>query len=80
MRIDVAAEVNAKQLEYPHLTDEEQSEINEIFNFESEVLIRSVTDYIQENFDEIQKRAVSNVEEKVQKLSQKINEDIDNNI
>ncbi|WP_352426848.1 hypothetical protein [Bacillus sp. FSL K6-2865] len=70
MRIDVAAEVNAKQLQYPHLTDEEQSEINEIFNFESEVLIRSVTDYIQENFDEIQKRAVSNVKEKVQKLSQ----------
>ncbi|AHA77383.1 Hypothetical Protein U712_07190 [Bacillus subtilis PY79] len=30
--------------------------------------------------DEIQKRAVSNVKEKVQKLSQKINEDIDNNI
>ncbi|MEM1501239.1 hypothetical protein [Bacillus velezensis] len=80
MRIDVAAEVNAKQLQYHHLTDEEQSEINEIFNFESEVLIRSVTDYIQENFDEIQKRAVSNVKEKVQKLRQKINEDIDNNI
>jgi len=37
-------------------------------------------DYIQENFDEIQKRAVSNVKKKVQKLSQKINEDIDNNI
>ncbi len=51
-----------------------------IFNFESEVLIRSVIDYIQENFDEIQKRAVSIVKEKVQKLSQKINEDIDNNI
>ncbi|CAM4358230.1 MULTISPECIES: hypothetical protein [Bacillus] len=80
VRIDVAAEVNAKQLQYHHLTDEEQSEINEIFNFESEVLIRSVIDYIQENFDEIQKRAVSNVKEKVQKLSQKINEDIDNNI
>ncbi|MGG1257324.1 hypothetical protein FA037_04520 [Bacillus amyloliquefaciens] len=80
MRIDVAAEVNAKQLQYHHLTVEEQSEINEIFNFESEVLIRSVMDYIQENFDEIQKRAVSNVKEKVQKLSQKINEDIDNNI
>ncbi|ASB61187.1 hypothetical protein SC22_11410 [Bacillus sp. A053] len=80
VRIDVAAEVNAKQLQYHHLTDEEQSEINEIFNFESEVLIRSVMDYIQENFDEIQKRAVSNVKEKVQKLSQKINEDIDNNI
>ncbi|MEG9461843.1 MAG: hypothetical protein MIK35_06665, partial [Bacillus amyloliquefaciens] len=79
VRIDVAAEVNAKQLQYHHLTDEEQSEINEIFNFESEVLIRSVMDYIQENFDEIQKRAVSNVKEKVQKLSQKINEDIDNN-
>ncbi|MDQ7724053.1 hypothetical protein FPQ02_04925 [Bacillus halotolerans] len=67
VRIDVAAEVNAKQLQYHHLTDEEQSKINEIFNFESEVLIRSVMDYIQENF-------------KVQKLSQKINEDIDNNI
>ncbi|MFU1717352.1 hypothetical protein [Bacillus amyloliquefaciens] len=80
MKIDAAAEVNAKQLQYHHLTDEEQSEINEIFNFESEVLIRSVTDYIQENFDEIQKRAVSNVKEKVQKLSQKINEDIDNHI
>ncbi|MBZ5518506.1 MULTISPECIES: hypothetical protein [Bacillus] len=80
VRIDVAAEVNAKQLQYHHLTDEEQSEINEIFNFESEVLIRSVMDYIQENFDEIQKRAVSNVKEKVQKLSQKINEDIDNHI
>ncbi|MCR4372194.1 hypothetical protein ACR0SZ_02475 [Bacillus velezensis] len=80
VRIDVAAEVNAKQLQYHHLTDEEQSEINEIFNFESEVLIRSVMDYIQENFDEIQKRAVSNVKEKVQKLRQKINEDIDNNI
>ncbi|MCX2810010.1 hypothetical protein OTK50_02540 [Bacillus sp. NEAU-CP5] len=80
VRIDVAAEVNAKQLQYHRLTDEEQSEINEIFNFESEVLIRSVMDYIQENFDEIQKRAVSNVKEKVQKLSQKINEDIDNNI
>ncbi|MBM7028612.1 MULTISPECIES: hypothetical protein [Bacillus amyloliquefaciens group] len=80
VRIDVAAEVNAKQLQYHHLTDEEQSEINEIFNFESEVLIRSVIDYIQENFDEIQKRAVSIVKEKVQKLSQKINEDIDNNI
>ncbi|MGG3032979.1 hypothetical protein [Bacillus stercoris] len=80
VRIDVAAEVNAKQLQYHHLTDEEQSEINEIFNFESEVLIRSAMDYIQENFDEIQKRAVSNVKEKVQKLSQKINEDIDNNI
>ncbi|MCF7602232.1 hypothetical protein HQK48_02470 [Bacillus velezensis] len=53
VRIDVAAEVNAKQLQYHRLTDEEQSEINEIFNFESEVLIRSVTDYIQENFDEI---------------------------
>ncbi|MCC2928898.1 hypothetical protein [Bacillus sp. LBG-1-113] len=66
--------------QYHHLTDEEQSEINEIFNFESEVLIRSVMDYIQENFDEIQKRAVSNVNEKVQKLSQKINEDIDKNI
>ncbi len=79
VRIDVAAEVNAKQLQY-HLTDEEQSEINGIFNFESEVLIRSVMDYIQENFDEIQKRAVSNVKEKVQKLSQKINEDIDNHI
>ena len=38
-------------------------EINEIVNFESEVLIRSVMDYIQENFDEIQKRAVSNVRE-----------------
>lgn len=37
-------------------------------------------DYIQENFDEIQKRTVSNVKKKVQKLSQKINEDIDNNI
>lgn len=80
VRIDVAAEVNAKQLQYHRLTDEEQSEINEIFNFESEVLIRSVMDYIQENFDEIQKRAVSNVKEKVQKLSQKTNEDIDNNI
>ncbi|MEW2952049.1 hypothetical protein AB0857_02465 [Bacillus velezensis] len=80
VRIDVAAEVNAKQLQYHHLTDEEQSEINEIFNFESEVLIRSVIDYIQENFDEIQKRAVSIVKEKVQKLSQKINEDIDNHI
>ncbi|WP_432681474.1 hypothetical protein [Bacillus velezensis] len=80
VRIDVVAEVNAKQLQYHRLTDEEQSEINEIFNFESEVLIRSVMDYIQENFDEIQKRAVSNVKEKVQKLSQKINEDIDNNI
>ncbi|MGD2403998.1 hypothetical protein [Bacillus velezensis] len=80
VRIDVAAEVNAKQLQYHHLTDEEQSEINEIFNFESEFLIRSVMDYIQENFDEIQKRAVSNVKEKVQKLRQKINEDIDNNI
>ncbi|MEC1336947.1 hypothetical protein P9D25_04555 [Bacillus velezensis] len=80
VRIDVAAEVNAKQLQYHRLTDEEQSEINEIFNFESEVLIRSVMDYIQENFDEIQKRAVSNVKEKVQKLSQKINEDIDNHI
>lgn len=80
VRIDVAAGVNAKQLQYHRLTDEEQSEINEIFNFESEVLIRSVMDYIQENFDEIQKRAVSNVKEKVQKLSQKINEDIDNNI
>ncbi|AHZ15334.1 hypothetical protein V529_13080 [Bacillus velezensis SQR9] len=42
VRIDVAAEVNAKQLQYHRLTDEEQSEINEIFNFESEVLIRSV--------------------------------------
>ncbi|MGN7373769.1 hypothetical protein ACTHPZ_06070 [Bacillus halotolerans] len=80
MRIDVAAEVNAKQLQYHHLIDEEQSEINEIFNYESEVLIRSIMDYIQENFDEIQKRAVSNVKKKVQKLSQKINEDIDNNI
>ncbi|MCY8474429.1 hypothetical protein [Bacillus halotolerans] len=80
MRIDVAAEVNAKPLQYHHLTDEEQSEINEIFNYESEVLIRSIMDYIQENFDEIQKRAVSNVKKKVQKLSQKINEDIDNNI
>lgn len=69
MRIEVAAEVNAKQHQYPHLTDEEQSEINEIVNFESEVLIRSVMDYIQENFDEIQKRAVSNVKEKVQKLN-----------
>lgn len=29
VRIDVAAEVNAKQLQYHHLTDEEQSEINE---------------------------------------------------
>lgn len=55
MRIEVAAEVNAKQHQYHHLTDEEQSEINEIVNFESEVLIRSVMDYIQENFDEIQK-------------------------
>lgn len=80
VRIDVVAGVNAKQLQYHRLTDEEQSEINEIFNFESEVLIRSVMDYIQENFDEIQKRAVSNVKEKVQKLSQKINEDIDNHI
>ncbi|SIS19128.1 helix-turn-helix domain-containing protein [Bacillus velezensis] len=80
VRFDVAAEVNAKQLQYQHLTDEEQSEINEIFNFESEVLIRSVMDYIQENFDEIQKRAVSNVKKKVQKLSNKINEDISNNI
>ncbi|QDF48360.1 hypothetical protein FIM06_1296 [Bacillus velezensis] len=42
VRIDVAAGVNAKQLQYHRLTDEEQSEINEIFNFESEVLIRSV--------------------------------------
>ncbi|WP_227749551.1 MULTISPECIES: hypothetical protein [Bacillus amyloliquefaciens group] len=71
VRIDVAAEVNAKQLQYHRLTDEEQSEINEIFNFESEVLIRSVTDYIQENFDEIQKRAVSNVKEKVRNLAKK---------
>ena len=55
MRIEVAAEVNDKQHQYHHLTDEEQSEINEIVNFESEVLIRSVMDYIQENFDEIQK-------------------------
>ena len=47
-------------------------EINEIVNFESEVLIRSVMDYIQENFDEIKKRAVSNVKEKVQKLNQTI--------
>ncbi|MBU8603594.1 hypothetical protein KM897_02310 [Bacillus safensis] len=69
MRIEVAAEVNDKQHQYHHLTDEEQSEINEIVNFESEVLIRSVMDYIQENFDEIQKRAVSNVKEKVQKLN-----------
>ncbi|GLF92589.1 hypothetical protein Saga11_38490 [Bacillus safensis] len=69
MRIEVAAEVNAKQHQYHHLTDEEQSEINEIVNFESEVLITSVMDYIQENFDEIQKRAVSNVKEKVQKLN-----------
>ncbi|MDV3450449.1 hypothetical protein [Bacillus sp. FSL M8-0350] len=69
MRIEVAAEVNDKQHQYHHLTDEEQSEINEIVNFESKVLIRSVMDYIQENFDEIQKRAVSNVKEKVQKLN-----------
>ncbi len=55
MRIEVAAEVNDKQHQYHHLTDEEQSEINEIVNFESEVLIRSVMDYIQEKFDEIQK-------------------------
>ncbi|RAU57697.1 hypothetical protein BSAJGB5T_11665 [Bacillus safensis] len=69
MRIEVAAEVNAKQHQYHHLTDEEQSEINEIVNFESEVLIRSVMDYIQENFDEIQKRAVQMLKRRFRNLT-----------
>ncbi|BEV37421.1 MULTISPECIES: hypothetical protein [Bacillus] len=71
VRIDVAAEVNAKQLQYHHLTDEEQSEINEIFNFESEVLIRSVMDYIQENFDEIQKRLFQMLKRRFRNLAKK---------
>ncbi|WP_243572347.1 hypothetical protein [Bacillus stercoris] len=72
VRIDVAAEVNAKQLQYHHLTDEEQSvRINEIFNFESEVLIRSVMDYIQENFDEIQKRLFQMLKRRFRNLAKK---------
>ncbi len=71
VRIDVVAEVNAKQLQYHHLTDEEQSEINEIFNFESEVLIRSVMDYIQENFDEIQKELFQMLKRRFRNLAKK---------